>query len=480
MICEGFKYPALIEHFEKISAIPRMSYHEERIAAYLVEFAEARGLEVYTDSAKNVLINIPATEGRENDAPILLQGHTDMVCEKNIGCEHDFLTEGLDLCVENGFLRARGTTLGADDGIAVATMLSLLDGEINSHPACQCLFTSAEEVGLDGAKAFDYSRIFARRMINMDGADEIYLIVGCAGGLRSDAMFDIEYTDAEYTDCMTVKIGGLMGGHSGENINDGRANANKLAGELIGLLHGSVGIELISFDGGSKDNAIPREAILRFTVKDSDRAKKLISEYANKIKEGLCSDDADFFILCESEKLSAGTRVFADKVTRNIIGFVNSVDNGVLAMSKKIEGLVEFSRNLGIVSTDDGKLGFYFSSRSAIDEQIEESAKTIENAALKFGGVTAHHSRYPGWNYTGSSALADRYIESAKRLCGMDVVRTALHAGLECGIVKQAIPDMEIISCGPDVKNLHSPMEKLDIASFERFFTVIKDIIENN
>ncbi|MBO5416352.1 MAG: beta-Ala-His dipeptidase [Clostridia bacterium] len=479
MICEGFKYPALIEHFERISAIPRMSYHEEKIAAYLVEFAEARGLEVYTDSAKNVLINIPATEGREGDAPILLQGHTDMVCEKNIGCEHDFLNDGLDLYVENGVIGAKGTTLGADDGISVAVMLALLDGEIKSHPACQCLFTSAEEVGLDGAKAFDYSRIFARRMINMDGADEIYLIVGCAGGLRSDSAFEVEYVSPKNKDAVKISIGGLMGGHSGENINDGRANANKLAGELLGLLYDSVGIELISFNGGSKDNAIPREAILSLTVKDAELAERVVSKYAEKVSATLCDDDNGFFIRFEREALPEGAIVFADHITRNIIKFVNSVENGVLAMSKKIEGLVEFSRNLGIVRTENRKIIFYFSSRSAIDEQIELSARTIESAAQACGGVTTHHSRYPGWHYTGDSPLADRYIESAKRLCGMNVVKTALHAGLECGIVKQAIPDMEIISCGPDIKNLHSPMETLNIASFERFFTVIKYIIEN-
>ena len=480
MVCKQFKYPALMEHFEKISSIPRMSYHEDRIADYLVGFAKERGLEVYRDEANNVLVNVPATEGRETDAPILLQGHTDMVCEKNIGCEHDFLTEGLELYEEGGSLRARGTTLGADDGTAVAFMLCVMSGELKSHPACQCLFTASEEVGLDGAKAFDYSRIFARKMINMDGAEEEHLIVGCAGGLRSDVLFALEYAEPRYSELLTVKIGGLMGGHSGENIGDGRANACKLAGELIEILCDAKDAELVSFFGGSKDNAIPREAVFAVSVKDAGEARSVVSEYFERVKPTLCADDADFFIDCKAEPMADGARVISEACSKRIIKFVNSVDNGVLKMSDNIKGLVEFSRNLGIVRTEDGKMEFYFSSRSAIDEQIELSARTIEQTANALGGKVEHHSRYPGWHYTGASPLADSYVAIAKRLFGKDIVVTAIHAGLECGIVKQAIPDMDIISCGPDVKNLHSPMEALDIASFERFFTVIKDMIEKN
>ena len=479
MVCKNFKYPALFEHFEKISSIPRASYHEEKIAEYLVSFAKERGLEYYTDSARNVLINIPATAGCEGRAPILLQGHTDMVCEKNIGVEHDFLSDGIELYEEDGFLKARGTTLGADDGTAIAIMLALLNGDIERHPACQCLFTASEEVGLDGAKAFDYSRIFARRMINMDGAEEKYLIVGCAGGMRSDSIFDIEFSVPKYSNVLKITIGGLMGGHSGENINDGRANANKLMGVLLDriLLRGKA--EIVSFDGGSKDNAIPREAVAILTTDDVALIKDISADFEGEIKVGLCKDDADFFVLCEKIDDYRVEKVFSEEFSRRILSFVNEIENGVLAMSQNIEGLVEFSRNLGIVKTEGEKIGFYLSSRSAIDAQIEESAERIEGLAKRFGGVTEHHSRYPGWHFTGESALADRYIESAKRVCGMTVEKTVLHAGLECGIVKEALPDIEIISCGADVHDLHSPMERLNLASFERFFEIIKDIIEN-
>ena len=478
MICKDFKYPKLLEYFEKISSIPRMSYHEQEIANYLVDFAKERGLEYYTDSANNVLINLPASEGMEGSEPILLQGHTDMVCECNMGVAHDFLKEGLKLYVEDGELRAEGTTLGADDGSAVAVMLALLDGEIYPHPACQCLFTASEEVGLDGAKAFDYSKIFARRMINMDGADERALIVGCAGGLRSDSVFCVEYGVSSHSKLVKLSIGGLMGGHSGENINDGRANANKLAIGLLSRICDVLGGDVVSVNGGTKDNAIPREATVVVAVSDIDALGKLVSSYETEVKGTLCADDRDFFISYEECGDGKGAAVFSKEFTRKIIRFADSIDNGVLAMSKNIEGLVEYSRNLGIIETIGDKIGFYFSSRSAIDEQIEKSRQTIEVSAAECGGSTTHHGRYPGWNYTGYSKLAEAYIECAREKCSLDVEKIALHAGLECGIIKQAIPEMDIISCGPNIKDLHSPKESMNLASFERFFTIIKAIIE--
>ena len=479
MVFKNFKYPVLAEYFEKISSIPRMSYHEEKIAEYLVGFAKERGLECYTDGANNVLINLPASEGCDNAEPLLFQGHTDMVCEKNSGAAHDFLNEGLELYEEDGYLKARGTTLGADDGVAVAVMLALIDGGASSHPACQFLFTSAEEVGLDGAKAFDYSRIFARKMINMDGADENFLIVGCAGGVRSDAHFSITRRAPSFDTILKISLGGLMGGHSGENIGDGRANANKLAGEQLRRIYRSTDTELIAFDGGTKDNAIPREAVLLVSVKDGECARGTAEEFEAKIKRSLAKDDLGFFISCENYDGEEAPLVFSSADTERIISFVSSVENGVLKMSDKIDGLVEFSRNLGIVRTDAEGIDFYFSSRSAIEEQLEASMARIETLAKELCGEVKHYNRYPGWEVSGRSPLADEYIDAAKRLFGTEVYKTALHAGLECGIVKKAVPDIEIISCGPDVRDLHSPDERLDIASFERFFAVIKEVTES-
>ena len=435
MICNDFKYPKLLEFFEKISAIPRASYEEEKIVAYLLDFAKERGLEAYTDECRNVLINMPASEGCEDRPAILLQGHTDMVCECNIGCEHDFSNDPLDLFLDGDLVGARGTTLGADDGVAVAIMLAVLDGACAQHGPIQCLFTASEEVGLDGARGFDYSKVFAKKMINMDGAEQDRLVVGCAGGVRSDAIFDIEYKGRTRKNIARITLGGLMGGHSGENINEGRANANKLAAALLKLLTMLSDAELISFDGGSKDNAIPREAVLLIATDDLVGVQMLARKYAEGVRSDLCAEDAEFFIRIDDLGSEGYECVFAPEFTQKLLDFSASIDNGVLAMSEKIEGLVEFSRNLGIVKTENTRIGFYFSSRSAIDAQLESSMAEIEGAAKRIGGETNHHSRYPGWDVSGYSQLAEDYIALADKLFGTKVIKTALHAGLECGIV---------------------------------------------
>ena len=478
MLSETFKYPKLLHYFEEISSIPRMSYHEDKIARYLVEFAEARGLEYYTDEAHNVLINIGATEGYEDSAPVLLQGHTDMVCQKNDGTEHDFMNDGLELYIEDGYLKARGTTLGADDGIAVAFMLALLDGAIEHHPRCQCLFTSAEEVGLDGIKSFDFSRIYAKKMFNMDGAEEDIIVVGCAGGLRTDVSLEAVKESVDDAVLVTVFIGGLVGGHSGEDIGKGRINACKLAGELLRALAERCGARLVAFDGGNKDNAIPREARLRVLVSSKREAFDIVKAFEAQKKKELCAEDGGFFIEINTED-GISADAFGCSDTRRIAEFVNSVDNGVLRMSDKIEGLVEYSRNLGIVSTKENGMMFYFSSRSSVESDLDLSANEIAATAERFSGSASHHSRYPAWTYTGSSALADEYIDTAKRLYGMSVTKTALHAGLECGIVKERIPQMEMVTCGANARNIHSPAEALELASFERFFGILCELLKN-
>ncbi len=477
MAFENFKYPMLAKYFEEISGIPRKSYHEEKIAKYLVDFAKVRGLEYYTDSAHNVLINLPASKGLEMEEALLLQGHTDMVCEKNTGVEHDFLNEGLKLYAEDGFLKAEGTTLGADDGLAVASMLAILDGAIDKHPPIQCLFTAAEEVGLDGAKAFDYSRIYADKMINMDSAEEKYLIVGCAGGVRSDVNLALTREPICDKKVYKISLGGLMGGHSGENIGCGRANANILAASLLKTLFSECSVRLIAFDGGTKDNAIPREAILLIAADNEEKLIEEVKLFEKNTKSELCQDDENFFTVCEQVCDSLHS-AFSNSDTEKVFSFVESLKNGVLKMSDKIEGLVEFSRNLGIVKTDENGIDFYFTSRSALEEELDASVEEISGSALIFSGEVRHYNRYPGWEVGEYSPLAEGYIKTAFELFGLNIERLALHAGLECGIIKQALPHMDIISCGPDVFDLHSPEERMNISSFERFFEIVCKTIE--
>lgn len=470
MVCEGFAYPKVMRFFEEISAIPRASYREEEIADYLEAFAKERRLTCYRDEKHNVLIDLPATAGREGDAPVLLQGHVDMVCEKNHGVTHDFSKDPLRLYVKDGWLRAEGTTLGADNGVAVALMLALLDGEASSHPALQCLFTVSEEVGMDGVLAFDYSRILARKMLNMDSADENGIIVGCMGGLRSRVTLPI-LREAYEAPVWRLTVSGLAGGHSGEDIHRGRANANKVMGRILSdLLTRDEGLRLISLNGGSKDNAIPREAEA-LVASSADALALWIGEIEEELRGELYRDDEG--IRVSAERASASLAPMNAESTEKTVFLVSSVANGVFCERPEMAGAVEYSRNLGVLLTQDDAFMAIFSSRSARDSQIDQSARELSLYAKRLGGSAEHYNRYPGWLYSEHSPLREEYVAAYRRLYGGEPRIEIIHAGLECGVIKAAIPDMDLLSCGPVVVNLHSPDEALSLASFERFIALI-------
>lgn len=475
MLSENFAYPKLMRYFEEISAIPRATYKEQKIADYLVSFAEARGLEVRRDSVHNVLINLPATPDCVDLEPILLQGHTDMVCEKNAGVEHDFDRDPLKLYEKDGWIRAKDTTLGADNGVAVAVMLAILDGAAESHPALQCLFTVSEEVGMDGVKALDFDWIYARKMINMDSADERCVIAGCAGGLRSQINIPVtrEKTDLP---CLRLRVGGLCGGHSGEDIAKGRTNALKVLGyTLWELFQNHSELRLISVKGGGKENAIPREAEAVFCVADTENVRKEIEELRQKVVESLSHADEGFFITIEQDCLCDVPMDLSS--TQKVIFFMETVAVGVFAMNRVLPEIVEFSRNLGILSTSDDSVAFVFSSRSAIESQIDRSQSELDAYAKMLGGTSLHYNRYPGWNFAENSPIRDAYVEAYRTLFGGEVKIEVIHAGLECGLIKEKVPDMDLISCGPLVVNLHSPDEALHKESFGRFFALILELL---
>ena len=475
MVCKNFAYPELMKYFEEISSIPRASYHEEKISEYLVSFAKERGLEYYCDKVGNVLINKAASLGRESEGAILLQGHTDMVCEKNEGVEHDFSTDPLKLYEKDGWLRAEGTTLGADNGVAVAVMLALLDGAADSHRAIQCLFTVSEEVGLDGAKEFDYSRIYARKMINMDSADEKLITAGCAGGLRSNISIPVDRVKAD-GDAFKITVKGLFGGHSGEDIHRGRANANKVMGRILAAcLAENDSLRLVSVSGGTKENAIPRESEAVIVCKNAEIFKNTAEKISSEIKAELCKDDSAFKV--KIEPVSLQFDAMDEASTKKIVFFVSTIANGIFAMSAELEGIVEYSRNLGVVSTSEKKFEAVLNTRSARDSQIDCSIREIDLYAKMLSGSSEHYNRYPGWVYAEKSEIREEYANTYTRLFGERPTVEVIHAGLECGVIKAAIPDMDMISCGPVVVNLHSPDEALDLASFERFFKLIKNLI---
>ncbi len=473
-VVKGRKPEALFAFFEQISAIPRPSYHEEAIADYLERFAKERGLYCYRDATHNVLIKKPASVGMENRAPILFQGHTDMVCEKNSDVEHDFLRDPLKLWVDGKLLRAKGTTLGADNGIAVAVMLALLDGAAEAHPALECLFTSAEEVGLDGANAFDYSLISARRMVNMDSEALGTVTCGCAGGVRSD--LTLQYSTEPFSgEAICVRISGLMGGHSGEHINRGRANANKLMGRLLAALDRDCEWRLIDLNGGSKDNAIPRECVATVAVADAARAADILTETAAAIARELSGEDRGFTVAVEDAEQA--DVMLSREDTLRVAALLSSASNGVLAMSHDIEGLVEFSRNLGVVKTDGTTVKFVFSARSAKESQLDAAMQELDVLASALGFTTHHHNRYPGWDFAPVSPLRDAYLKAYATVVGKDAKVNAIHAGLECGIISSKISGMDIIAVGPNMFDIHSPDEALDLDSTEVLWKIISNML---
>ena len=468
----------LFEIFEEISAIPRGSGNEKGIADYIERFASERGLEYVRDAIDNVFVRLPGSAGRENENAILLQGHTDMVCEKNSDTEHDFEKDPLKLYIdEKGLLRAKGTTLGADNGVAVALMLLALDGGFKSHPPIECLFTTSEEVGLDGAKGFDYSHVKATGMINLDSEEEGIVTVSCAGGIRSDLTMTPDMIETKGT-AVEIKLTGLAGGHSGAEINCGRANANKLVGRILASLLANTRFNLVSINGGSKDNAIPRECVATIVLADNDAENALtqIKKEADAIYSELYACDKAMAVDCKTYCYSG--KAADERYTRYAVAVPAICTTGVLAMSEDIDGLVEYSRNLGVIKTENGKIDYIFSSRSAAESRIDSACTEMDALASVTGCTSRHYSRYPGWKFEKESALKDKYVESAKRVLGKDAVVMAIHAGLECGIIKSNIPYMDIISIGPDMSGIHSPDEALDLDSFARLWKLIEDMLK--
>ena len=478
-VIHGYRPEKLFRYFEDLAAIPHGSGNESAVADWLVAFAHERGLEVIRDQWNNVLIRLPATPGREGEAPLLLQGHTDMVCEKNNDTVHDFTKDPLKLRVTDGWLHAEGTTLGGDDGIAVAVMLTVLDGGVTSNPPIECLLTTEEETGLTGAGNFDYSLLRARRLINLDNEELGILIAGCAGGIRSEV--DIPINTVPYSlPRIEIDLKGLCGGHSGGCIHMGRANANKLMARILTALFAAHPFRLVSMDGGSKDNAIPRECRAVIATESVDESLAFLAAYEKTVAAELGEEDHGFHLITAVSTAEAKDRAMDTLATRRVLTVLTAAQDGVIAMSHDVPGLVEYSRNMGVVRTDSENFRFVcvFSTRSAIEAQIDASVAQLDMLASLVGAKTRHHSRYPGWSYAKDSSVRDAYCARYRAVMGKDVEVTIIHAGLECGIMKNHLPDLDAISVGPDMQGIHSPDEKMNLASCEKFWEILRGMIE--
>ena len=476
-VINGYEPASVFKIFEDLCAIPHGSGNEKGIADYIEAYANERGLFVLRDSVGNVFVRKNATEGYENTPAILLQGHMDMVCEKNSDSNHDFLTDPLKLSVKDGYLWADGTTLGADNGIAVAMMLALLD--TCEHPTLECLFTVEEETGLAGAQGFDCSVVTAKRMINLDSEEDHQITAGCAGGKRTEFTFDFKKSDAESGDIfLEVSVTGLSGGHSGAEIHLGKTNAIVLMGRLLSAAYAAGKFNIVKIVGGGKDNAIAREcfATLRFENESAaNTAKKAIIGESLAVRKEISKDDKGL-----SVGIGKTTSDFYldESVTERIIGFLSIIRTGVLKMSNQISGLVEFSRNLGIAATEEDKVRFTLSTRSSLESQLDSSIRELDALATLVGADCRHYARYPGWEFEPASLLREQYIEKFKFLFGKEPSVGVIHAGLECGILSSKMPGMDIISIGPNMYDIHSPNEHLDLASTQRVWEAIKAVVE--
>ena len=470
---------SVLEIFKEITRIPRESGHEEKMTAFLQKFAADRGLDCRTDATGNVVITREAAPGKENVPAIVLQSHQDMVCEKNSGCDHDFARDPISYVIEDGWMIAKDTTLGADDGIGVAASLALLDSDIPTGKL-ECLFTISEETGMDGANAIESGLFTAKTLINLDSEDEGQLFVGCAGGVDTTAVFKyVEEGIDPSLAALKLRVFNAIGGHSGDDINKERANTVQI---LARFLYGeySGGYRLVSFNGGNKRNAIAREAEAVILL-DAAGAKALedrVGKFAADVKAEYHRTDPDISFECIRTG-NPGKAVDKDTARRFIFA-LTAVNHGVLTMSQDIAGLVETSTNLAAVFMNvPGEIKVTTSQRSSTDSAKKFMADKVEAAFLLAGAEVSHSDPYPGWTPNMDSHILDVTVASYRKLFGVEPEVKAIHAGLECGLFLTKFPDLDMISFGPTLRGVHAPGEKLDLASNEKFVRLLVDVVSN-
>lgn len=463
---EGLQPKAVLHYFETLCGIPHGSGDMQRISDYCVAFAKERGLRYVQDDHYNVVIYKPASQGYEDHPTVILQGHLDMVCEKDEDCDIDFATDGLRLNYDGEYLFAEGTTLGGDDGIAVAYALALLDSKEYKHPALECVFTVDEEIGMLGADAMDMSVLEGRLLLNCDSEDEGVLTVSCAGGAQSDLLLPVAWEEASCG--WRVSVEELVGGHSGVEIHRARANANKV---LAGLLK-EFPVRLCAIDGGSKDNAIPRASVA-YVCTEMENFDELFLARCKELV--LPAEEIHVRYTCEKAEVS---RKMDEASSRALLGLLNDLPNGVQAMSKDIEGLVQTSLNLGILETREEAVRMVFSVRSSVNEEKRALLNRVRALAEQYGASYEESGAYPAWEYRKESRLRDTMVQTYERLYGATPKVEAIHAGLECGLFCDRLPGLDAVSFGPQMHDIHTSRERLHLASVERTWNYLLAVLE--
>lgn len=477
----NLKPQMVFDYFSQICAIPHGSKHEELISRFLQDFGNSLGYETVADEAGNVLIKKPASKGYENRKTVILQGHMDMVCDKRKDVEHDFLKDPIRLVVDGEWLKADGTTLGADNGIGVAAAMAVLADKTIKHGPVNCLFTVDEETGLTGAQSLSGEMLKGDILINLDSEDEGEIFIGCAGGVRNDADFRFIWNhisgDLFF---MKAEILQLTGGHSGDDIDKGRANANKLLNRFLYRIANKYEFYLCNIDGGSLHNAIPRDASAVFAVQSADKESVRVdfNIFAAEVQDEYGAVESDMRLVLQST--DATHRAIDSDCTTKFLKSIHAVFNGVFAMSKDVPGLVETSSNLASVRcVGDNLIKVTTSQRSSIESARDNISDTVR-AAFELGGANVTtKGHYPGWKPNMNSQIMKVACEQYTKLFGGEAKIKAIHAGLECGLFLEKAPHLDMISFGPTMRGVHSPDERLNIPSTERFWQHLVAILEN-
>ena len=463
-------------YFEEICAIPHGSGNTEQISNYLVSFAQSHGLRYEQDGLNNVIIYKAASAGYEDHPPVILQGHMDMVCEKDEDQLIDMETQGLDISHDGSWIFANGTTLGGDDGIALAYALALLADETAVHPALECVFTVDEETGMEGATGINLSNLQGRTLINIDSEEEGIFTVSCAGGARGTITLPVSRR-AVYGPCVKLTVEGLQGGHSGVEIHKNRANANKVMGEFLSRIQKLMPLCLTKLSGGSKDNAIPRSCTVTLVAMGShierinDVAAQLQQEIRQQYDEPeavIFGDDVDAF----------GGNALSTQDTAKVIGLLCAAPNGVQAWSADIPGLVQTSLNLGIAKLEKNELRLTFAVRSSVNQEKQELLANLAKLSQFNDAAYSQMGEYPAWEYRKDSVLRDTMVAVYRRLFDSEPKVVAIHAGLECGILSDKLEGLDCVSIGPNMQDIHTSRERLEIASVERTWRFLLEVLK--
>ncbi|MDO4633847.1 MAG: aminoacyl-histidine dipeptidase [Eubacteriales bacterium] len=477
-ITEGLNPEKVFRYFEEICAIPHGSHNLEQISSYLVKFAEDRKLKYRQDEVLNVVIWKDGSEGYEASEPVILQGHMDMVAVKEAGCSKDLRSEGLDLAIDGDLLYAKKTSLGGDDGIALAYALAILDDETIPHPPLEVVITTNEEVGLLGAAALDTSDLKGRMLLNLDSEDEGIFTVSCAGGVCASCIHPVE-TEEKNGEILDLRLDGFIGGHSGAEIHLGRANAIVLLGKVLSDLYNELGDEmrLIFVNGGEADNAIAIFAEATLSVPDAAATEALLTESFKKVSAKYLEKDPALKITV-SKKESSTQQVLKAGESSGLVKFLAQLPYGVQKMSPKVPGLVQTSLNPGLLEMTADTVQTAFSVRSSVDAEKEALVDDLRRLCSETGGHVETTGDYPGWDFLPESRLCDTMVEAYREQYGKDPVVEGIHAGLECGIFAQKLPGIDAVSIGPQMQNIHTTRERLSISSTERTWKLILNTLK--